>query len=86
MSNRLKRCLATAALIAAPLTMTLAGTQAQAAGPSSVAGEEPKKEESKRPHKEKPDPAWKEAYERLHEPREASEQAELAREQRRPGS
>ncbi|MFI8851197.1 hypothetical protein [Streptomyces sp. 891-h] len=82
MPNRLKRTLAVAALVAAPLTLTLAGTPAQAAGPASVAGgDKPDKAEKK----EKPDPAWKEAYERLHEPKEKSEQKELAREQREAG-
>ncbi|MGI5348240.1 hypothetical protein ACQEU8_08595 [Streptomyces sp. CA-250714] len=80
MPNRPKRLLAAAALVAAPLTMVMAGTQAQAAGPPSVASDAPAK--SEKSEKEKPDPAWKEAYERLHEPKEKSEQAELAREQK----
>ncbi|MGP3977809.1 hypothetical protein ACTWQF_28085 [Streptomyces sp. 8N114] len=85
MPNRLKRTLAAAALVVAPLTMTLGATQAVAAAPSSISGEEPKKEGSKKPHKEKPDSAAKEAYERLHEPKEKSEKAELAREQKHHG-
>ncbi|MBO8185468.1 hypothetical protein [Streptomyces spirodelae] len=88
MPNRLKRTLAVAALVAAPLTLSLAGAPALAAGPSSVAdGDKPDKADKadKADKKEKPDPAWKEAYERLHEPKEKSEQKELAREQKEAG-
>ncbi|MGP3986862.1 hypothetical protein [Streptomyces sp. 3N207] len=80
MPNRLKRTVAAAALVVAPLAMTLGSTQALAAAPSSVAGDAPEK--NKKQKKEKPDPAWKEKYEKIHEPKEKSEQAELAREQK----
>jgi hypothetical protein len=89
MRNRLTRFIAVAALSAAPLTMALPTAQAQDATPASVADDKPeksgKKTAKKTAKKEKPDPAWKEAYERLHEPREKSEQIELARERQQAG-
>ncbi|MGH3310716.1 MAG: hypothetical protein ACRDP3_09030 [Streptomyces sp.] len=79
MSKRLMRSIAPVLLCAAPLAVTLLSTPAQAATPPSVTSHDPG------PKSEKPDPAWKERYERIHEPREKSEQRELARERRQGG-
>jgi hypothetical protein len=62
-----------------------AASSGQAVDPGPVVTRPKDGEHPGKAAKEKPDPAWKEAYERVHEPREKSEQAEAAREKRTAG-
>jgi hypothetical protein len=80
MPNRAIRSIACALLIASPVSVAVLNSPAQAATSASVSSDDPGRSEA-----EKPDPAWKERYERLHEPKEPSEQREAAREGRTGG-
>jgi hypothetical protein len=80
MPNRVARSIAYGLLIASPLAVAVLDSPAQAAAPVKVSSDDPGRSAT-----EKPDPAWKERYERVHEPREPSEQREAARERRTGG-
>jgi hypothetical protein len=92
MSGRVRRSVVGGVVGAAALGVWLCGVpgvavaaSGQVAG-SGVAGELPRGgEDPSEEARGKPDPAWKEAYERVHEPRERSERREAARESRTGG-